>query len=166
MKLHEILTLFDYNHWATERLLDAAARLDPEQFLAPASLSHGGLRGTLVHVLGSERIWRTRLQQGITPPAALNEADFPTLDALRQHWRQEERAMRAYLAGLRDEDLTRTVRYVRKGQTQENLLWHILAHVVNHGTQHRSEAAVLLTGHGQSPADLDLIVFVRERAWA
>jgi uncharacterized damage-inducible protein DinB len=38
-----------------------------------------------------------------------------------------------------------------------------LAHVVNHGTQSRSEAAVLLTEYGQSPGDLDLILFLREQ---
>jgi len=41
-------------------------------------------------------------------------------------------------------------------------LWHCLWHVVNHGTQHRSEAAALLTRFNQSPGDLDFTVFMNE----
>ena len=36
----------------------------------------------------------------------------------------------------------------------------VLMHLVNHGTQHRSEAATILTDLGQSPGNIDLLVFV------
>ena len=39
-------------------------------------------------------------------------------------------------------------------------LWQQMLHQVNHATQHRSEAAVILTDLGRSPGLLDLLYFV------
>jgi uncharacterized damage-inducible protein DinB len=41
-------------------------------------------------------------------------------------------------------------------------VWQTIVHVVNHGTQHRSEAAAILTGYGQSPGELDFDTFLIE----
>jgi len=40
----------------------------------------------------------------------------------------------------------------------------MLAHLANHGTQHRAEAAALLTAVGRSPGELDMIFFSEELA--
>jgi uncharacterized damage-inducible protein DinB len=161
----EMLTLCDYNYWANTRVLDAAAKVSFEQFTAPAGLSHSSVRGALTHVLAAEMVWRLRCQEGISPPALPGEADFPTLESLRWRWADEERAMRTYLAGLTDDRLNTPVHYTTtKGIPQATILWQVLAHVVNHGTQFRAEAAVALSQYGQSPGDLDLIYFVRERS--
>ena len=163
MNQNDIATLFDYNYWANGRILAAAAGVTPEQYAAPApALSHGSLRGTLVHTLGAEVNWRLRCQEGISPTVLLTEAELPTLEAVLARWRAEERAMRAYVASLTDDALLRTVSYrTIKGVPYENVLWTLLAHVVNHGTQSRAEAAVGLTMLGSSPGDLDLMLFLR-----
>jgi uncharacterized damage-inducible protein DinB len=165
MNKSDILTLFDYNYWANGRVLDATAKVTFEQFIAPAKLSHGSLRGALVHTLGAEVIWRLRCQGSIAPPAMPSETEFPTAEALRARWREEERAMRSYLTSLADDNLQQLLKYkTTRGVPFENVLWNLLVHVVNHGTQSRSEAAIALTAYGQSPGDLDMIVFFRERA--
>jgi uncharacterized damage-inducible protein DinB len=164
MKRSNIQFLFDYNYWATARVLQAAAHLTPDQFIAPHGLSHGSLRGALAHVLAAEIVWRLRCQSSISPAALPAESDFPTIETLRTRWAEEETAMRAFLSTLTDEQLSQAVEYkTTKGVPFSNTLWQLLAHVVNHGTQFRAEAAVALSAEGHSPGDLDLLLFMRER---
>ncbi len=163
MQTQEIAKLFDYNYWANKKLVAMAAKLTSEQFTAPGSFPFGGVRGTLVHILDAEYSWRMLLGQGILTDE-MKETEFAALDAVEKRWQDEEAAMRGYLAGLKDEDLTGLVRYTTdKGIRRERVRWHCLYHVVNHGTQHRSEAAALLTDFGQSPGDMDFTVFLNEK---
>ena len=159
MRKEEISPLFRYNEWANRQVLEAAAKLPADQISATAPVSHGSLLGSLAHVLAAEWMWRTRCQEGISPPALPSAADFPTLAALRERREEEMAAMRAYIAQLDEKRLQERIRYTNtKGLAFETPLWQILLHVVNHGTQYRSEAAVLLTQYGV----LDLIAFVRK----
>jgi uncharacterized damage-inducible protein DinB len=45
-------------------------------------------------------------------------------------------------------------------KTRQMALWGMILHVANHGTQHRAEAAAMLTSFGHSPCDLDLIYWL------
>jgi uncharacterized damage-inducible protein DinB len=162
MNRSDILTLFDYNDWANGRITAVAERVSDEQLLAPANASHGSLRDTLVHMLSAEWIWRLRCQEGVSPEAPLPSDHYPDFAALRDRWQKESAALRGYIEGLSDEDLAQTVHYSSTGgRLYSDTTWHILVHLVNHGTQHRSEAAVLLTDYGHSPGDLDFILFLR-----
>ena len=163
MNKQDIQLLYKYNHWANKRILNAASNLTHEQFLAPASFPHRELRGTLTHALFAEWLWRSRLQ-GKSPTHHFKPEDFPTFDSLRSRWREEEKAMNSFVQGLTEEKLSSIIQYkTTKGVVMENVFWQVMTHVVNHGTQHRSEAAAILTELGQSPGDIDLIVFLREQ---
>jgi len=164
MNGQDIQFLYDYNYWANARILTASSKVTREQFGAPANLSFGSLRTTLVHTLGTEVVWRRRCQEGVSVNAMLPESELPDLETLTAYWRREEQMMRAYLASLSDAALNQAIKYTTlKGVPYENTLWKLLAHVVNHGTQFRSEAAVALTVYGQSPGDLDLLFFFRQK---
>ncbi len=164
MKQADVLTIYDYNYWANQRILDAAARLSHEQFLAPGNFPWGGLRGTLAHILDTEYGWRTFFQQHKFPPE-LKGDEFADLEDLEERWGKEEALMRDYLDSIDDAALAAIVRYTNEqGAARERLLWQCLYHVVNHGTQHRSEAAALLTDLGQSPGDVDFTVFLTDTA--
>jgi uncharacterized damage-inducible protein DinB len=163
MLLDYIRTLYDYNYWAHDQILRAVAELSEEQLNAEMHRGQDSIRVTLVHVLSGEWIWLTRWR-GTSPEAMLAPQDLPTLDAIRLRWQQEQQQMRAFLSGLREDDLARPVHYIstrngRHGEAYERPLWQLMVHLVNHATQHRSEIALLLTELGHSPGDLDMIEY-------
>lgn len=155
--------LYDYNYWAHHRLLDTAARLTDAQRRTPV-FAIGNVHDTLAHTLAAEWLWRRRLSGEGSPtalPDVLHGGDF---DALRALWAEEERAMRAFVAGLTEANLASDVDYrTLGGHAGRGNRWLLLAHVLNHGTQHRSEVAAMLTELGASPGDLDIIVYWRQR---
>ena len=155
--------LYDYHYWANERILRTAEKVNDAQFFA-ATDTHWSLRKTLVHTMSAEWLWLSRWR-GVSPKAGLNEDDFPTLESIRTRWRAGEQDMRAFQATLNDEGLKCVVQYTNtRGQSFAFPLWQLMAHVVNHGTQHRAEAAALLTDWGYSPGDMDLSLFLTERS--
>lgn len=162
MNKQDVLILYQYNQWANAKILNAAALVTPEQFTAPAPFPHGGLRGTLVHTLFAEWIWRKRWE-GASPTSRLNPEDFPTVRSLQSRWQEEEAQLMNFVESLSDEQLNGIFRYTNTaGQPFTRLRWQAMVHVVNHGTQHRAEAAAMLTDLGHSPGDLDMIYFLDE----
>lgn len=162
MKAEDIKLYFEYNEWANKRILDAAQRASREQLTAPNEYGWGDLRGALVHILDAEYGWFSflfeREDEGVLDPK-----NFADIAALRQRWERQSETNRQRLDALNDEDLLRIHKSERNGKSYKWILWQVLVHVVNHGTQHRAEAAALLTGHGHSPGDLDMTLYYNER---
>jgi uncharacterized damage-inducible protein DinB len=165
MKLSDIQLLFDYNYWANHLMLTTAAQLSPEQLSEPTPFSWGSVRDTLIHTLDSEHMWRNLCQTNQVVNPRLNKIEeFPTLDSIAAYWQTEEQAMRSYLNSLNDDAMESIVRYEIEEGTRERVLWHCLVHVVNHGTQHRSEIATMLTNFGFSPGGIDMTLYMNIRA--
>ena len=162
MKTQDIELLFEYSDWANQRILTAAEQLSFEQLTAANPFGWGSLRGALVHIMEAEYRWRCAFTQ-TAPRGEMEPADFPNIAALRTRWHTENQALWAYLKGLSDADLQGLVKRERGGRQYAWPLWQCLLHLVNHGTQHRSECAALLTAAGTSPGDMDLIVFLNSR---
>ena len=154
--------LFNYSYWARDRLVAAAERASDERLHEDVGLPNGGVLGTLLHTVEAEFVWRSRCAEGAWPSTLLDPVDFATLDAVVARMHEEEQRTRAYLSSLTDADCASTLSYRSTGgKVYTHVLWQILAHIVNHGTQHRSECAHVLTSFGHSPGDIDLVTYER-----
>jgi uncharacterized damage-inducible protein DinB len=162
MNKQDMLFLYRYNQWSTSKILNAAGNVTQEQFLAPAPFPYGDLRGTLVHALFAEWIWRKRWE-GTSPTTRIKPEEFPTIDSLRTRWSEEEALLLAFVEAVDEERLARKFSYTATdGAPHERIMWQAMAHLVNHRTQHKTEAAAILTGFGCSPGDIDMIKYAME----
>ena len=151
----EVRFLFAYDRWATLRVLAVLDGLDSAVWDRTNVVGERGLGAILVHHLGASQRWRHGFQQtGESPEPELEP--LPTIDRLREGWGTEWAAVDAWLPTVTEG----FVGYVHEGVP----VWQMLVHVVNHGTQHRAEAAALLTAEGRSPGELDLIYYAEEQA--
>jgi uncharacterized damage-inducible protein DinB len=150
-----LLFLNGYERWATTKILDAASGIDEAAWSTPNLVGERGIGGILIHHLGAYQRWRHFLSGSTEEPRPEDEP-LIAVDELPARWDVEWDWVDAWLARLADADL----RQEHEGMA----MWQALLHVFNHGTQHRSEAAALLTDAGRSPGDLDLIDFAEERA--
>ncbi len=157
MHAAEIRFLFAYDRWATHRVLAVLDGVDAELWGRPNRIGDRGLGGILFHQYAAALRWRLALQSEGEAELPQPEGEpLPTIAEIRGRWGAEWAAVDAWLPNLTDG----FVSHVHEGVP----VWQMLVHAMNHGTQHRAEAAALLTAEGRSPGDLDLIVYAEDQA--
>jgi len=156
--------LYAYNDRANRMVLDAAAALSEAELRAPRpGLVQECVLGSLAHVLGAELVWLSRWR-GEPLPHVPGATDFASFAALRERWEPHAASLLAFVDGLTEEEVRATREYTNtRGEHFAHPLFEALAHLVNHGTQFRGEAAAALTAFGHSPGDLDLLAYLRSR---
>ncbi|HSM70291.1 MAG TPA: DinB family protein [Anaerolineales bacterium] len=158
MHKSDIVTLVNYTFWADMRVLNACEKVSPEEFTREVSPDPGwhSLRGTLVHALDTAYGWRTALQR-LKDSGVIDESHFTNAASLKERWEEEKHAWSEYVAQLTDDDLNAV--WWSQGESKRTR-WQTIVHVVNDLTHHRSEAAAMLTGYGQSPGELDFDQYI------
>jgi uncharacterized damage-inducible protein DinB len=155
----DIAELFGYLYWIRDRALASAAALPADRFLDPSTVAYRDLRTTLVHELDVERSWRLRLQGAPTAEwdVTLEPTDYPDLATLADAWQQEEAQCLAWLDSLGDADLAGPLTV---NGLEGYSLSDYLIHVVMHGTESLSAAAILLHRAGRSMGDVGYLDFL------
>ena len=153
-----------YNAWANHHLYHAVEALPEAEFRADRGVFFKSLRGTLNHILVTDRVWLARFTGAEAGPLRLDTIlhdDFDGLHAARQ---AEDTRIITFVDGLDAAALERSFTYRRMSspETYSGTLGPALDHLFNHQTHHRGQAHAVLTGLGAEAPALDLARFYAE----
>lgn len=150
---------YDY-HFSENRILweRYITQLSHEQFTQPMGYSLGSVRDQIVHLMSVEEIWFSELR-GVEPADPWPPTTVDDRASIRAHWDSVEQSVRTYLADLRDTMLF--TKPIKEPEEDRNLIvWQVLLHVVNHGTDHRAQLLRLLNDLGIKTVSQDYIFYV------
>ena len=151
-----LLALVRFHAWANDRILTKAAGLSDEELRKAAVFDHGSAFQTLRHLVDVDWSWREFCTGNDVGETYVWDHGFELddLPAIHAFCLEEDRRLRTYVESLDDAAVNE---WLSMSADFGAPRWLVLAHVVNHGTQHRSELARYLTECGHSPGDLDLL---------
>ena len=135
--------------------------LSQEQYVQASTYSIGSVRDQIVHMVNVDETWFRQLG-GLDFVDWRDPKAYADRDKLRAEWDQVEQMMRDYLADLRDEMLV-TQPFPDHEEDKDLLLWQVLLHVVNHGTDHRAQLLRLLNDLGVRTGPQDYIFYAYEQ---
>jgi uncharacterized damage-inducible protein DinB len=152
--------LYDY-HFAQNRMIwYFVMQLSQEQFTQPSLYSLGSVRNQIVHLMNIDDVWFTQLTgasgiETLYPDEGNDRAD------IRAHWDEVVERMRTYLAALRD-DMLFTKPFPNHPEDKDMIMWQVLQHVANHGTDHRAQILRLMNDLGLETPPQDYAFYVYE----
>ncbi len=161
MDLAEVRELFAYNAWANRVFFDALGAVPSAAYVRDLKSSHGGLHGTLCHIVWAEALWLSRWLAQPGPPVAQGK-DLATLAAARARWERVEAERGVFLAAFSERRLADTVVVTpTTGGQFVHTFRQMFRHTVDHSSYHRGQLVTLLRQLGVKPPGTGLIGFYR-----
>ncbi len=131
-----------------------------DEFTRKMGYSYASVRDQFVHMIGADDLWFSELQNiaPLQPPA---DSGVDDREDIRAYWNAVEKRMHSYLQGLRDDMLPTTP--IQEPEDDRGLIvWQVLLHVINHGTDHRAQMLRFLSDLGAKTEAQDYIFYVYE----
>jgi uncharacterized damage-inducible protein DinB len=144
---------FAHHVWATIRVIDACATLEPHQLQTAVIGTYGPIVDTLRHLVGADSWY---LFDITGDPARRIDEDAMGLDELRAAIAADGPAWQTLLDATTDPDVI--VREVDEddGFERNASVGLRLAQALHHGTDHRSQICTALTSLGVEPPAIDV----------
>jgi uncharacterized damage-inducible protein DinB len=159
MNANALRHFYGYHFTENRKIWDSyVTPLTYEQFTQGVNYSHGSVRDQIVHLMSVDELWFSELRSTI-PPEPFPPAHSDDREVIRAHWDNVEQSMRDYLEELRDDMLFD--KPIKEPDVDRDLIvWQVLLHVVNHGTDHRAQLLRLLNDLGVKTTSQDYIFYV------
>lgn len=162
MNKKDLAELFEYNRWAENRLLASLEQVSTEDFEKDLHSSHGGIRGTLFHMVNAENIWTSRLRG--EELRTINSEEVKSLGDLKAKWDELDKKLSMLISEYSDGDLLSEFEYQdSKGNKFRHPRIWVFNQLFNHFTYHRGQIVTMQRQLGYKPANTDLIGFYREK---
>ena len=147
-------------HFAENRTLwdRYITQLSPAQFTQAVGYSHGSVRDQILHLINVDDIWFSELR-GVAPAGPVPPANGDDRPLIREYWDGVEQRMREYLDQLRD-DMLFDKPITEPDEDSNLIVWQVLLHVVNHGTDHRAQLLRVLNDLGIETVSQEYIFYV------
>jgi uncharacterized damage-inducible protein DinB len=164
MDAESLLPFVRYHAWANDRILTTIAELSDEELRRPDVLDLGSAFDTLRHLVDVDWSWREALIGNDVGETYVWDHGFVLDDvsAIHAFSIEEDLRLRGYVGSLDEPTLNAPL---MMGENWARPPWIVVAHIVSHGTQHRSELARYCTECGHSPGDLDNMLDALELPW-
>jgi uncharacterized damage-inducible protein DinB len=144
-----------HNTWATDALIEFCRALDAAKLDANALGTYGTLYGTLQHLVGAEQ-WYAKLLTGEAVGRPIRRTDAPhSLDELATI--AASTGVRLLQVAASDE----AARVIVTNDPKRSTVGVVLAQVVHHGNEHRTQATTILGANGIEPPALSAWAYGR-----
>lgn len=158
----DLASLYAYNRWADQRMLEACRKLTPEQYEAEPVPGWPSVRSSIYHIAIVTEGW-LRGVAGESVQSFPAEADLTTVDDAEQVLENAYAILDKVSPSLTPEVLSTPRTFSGRGRTVMLPPWAVLRHIVNHSTYHRGQVAAKLKRLGVEPPMTDMIYWVMEQ---
>lgn len=141
--------LYKYNEWANRRVIRA---------IKEQTVTDEKILSLMSHQLSANFLWLHRIKDLPPPPYELWKT-YP-VEQLEKMVDESASMWNDFIEST--SDFNRILKYKNYvGEYYENNVEHIMMHLVNHGTYHRGQVALLLRQRGFEPINTDFITYDR-----
>lgn len=153
MTSQHLTRIFELNRWANRMIVEACLGLSDEQLATSVAGTYGALGPTLAHIASGEASYAWRFDQNVKRFRWDEDGPLPSVGEIGNVLEVTGARLIELAASIADDHI---VTYFIEDEQKQWPAWVVLGQAVDHGREHRSHIATILTQLGIEPPDIDM----------